>query len=369
MVQVRQVLDRADRNRFIRLPYTLHRNDPAWVPPLLIEQRDLFNPKTNPFFDHGRMHLYLAEKDGRITGRVAAIDDDNHNRTHGDNLLFFGFFEAEDAETAAALYRQVEDKARELGRGTVRGPANPTMNDGSGFQINAFDEPPFLMMPQNPASYPEMAVANGYAKVMDLYAWRFNPSAGASERLNRLADRAAGRTGVTIRPLDMKNFERDAASLKRLYDEAWENNWGFVKYTDREFAALVKGLKMIVEPSLALFAEVDGRLAGAAIALPDVNQVFARMGGRLFPTGIFSLLRRKSIVTRARLPILGIMPEFRNRGLELVLIRDVTRAGAALGYTDGECSWVLESNEAMNRGIEVTGGELYKTYRLFQKSV
>ncbi len=366
---VKPVAGRSELRRFIELPYRLHRDDPAFVPQLLISEWEKFTPAKNPFFEHARMELFLAERDGRTVGRIAAIDDDNHNATHGDNIMFFGFFEAEDGAAAAALWQAVEDHARQLGRSAVRGPANPSMNDGSGFQLNAFDEPPFLMMPQNPPSYPHWAEEAGYAKVMDLLAWRFDVSQGPTPKLQRLAERVRNRYRPVVRQVDVKNLDRDAAILGRLYNEAWEKNWGFVKYTEKEFAHLVSELRLIIDPALALFVEVDGQVAGTAIALPDVNQLFQRMNGRLLPTGIFTLLRRRSIITRTRLPIMGIMPEFRNRGLELVLINDVAMNAMKRGYTDGECSWVLETNTATNRAIEAAGGTAYKTYRLYQKDL
>ncbi|HEX7003394.1 MAG TPA: hypothetical protein VF168_04325 [Trueperaceae bacterium] len=369
MTRVQAVASRRDLKRFIEYPYRKYKDDPVWVPPLLISEWEKFDPKRNPFFHHARMDLYLAFRGDRVVGRVAAIDDDNHNRTHGDNLLFFGFFEAEDEEAALQLFDATLGRARQLGRSLVRGPANPTMNDGSGFQIDAFDTSPYVMMPQNPPEYPAFAETAGFEKVMDLYAWHFDVLNGPSERLSRLAERVRRRERPHIRSADMKKLDREARILKQVYNEAWEQNWGFVKFTDAEFDHLVDELKLILEPDLALFLEIDGQIAGIAITIPDVNQVLKQIHGRLLPFGIFKLLNRRKIIDRGRLPILGVMPEFRNRGLELVLIDEIARRGAKHGYVEGECSWVLESNSAMNRGIEAAGLTLYKTYRLFQKTV
>ncbi|MEX2536747.1 MAG: hypothetical protein WD273_14215 [Trueperaceae bacterium] len=367
MTGIVSVASRSELRKFIEYPYRKYRNDPLWVPPLLVSEWERFNVKRNPFFHHARMDLYLAMQGERVVGRIAAIDDDNHNEAHDDNLLFFGFFEAEDEDIGLQLFAAVESRARELGRALVRGPANPSMNDGSGFQIDAFDTFPYVMMPQNPPEYPCFAEAAGFEKAMDLYAWLFDVSSGPSERLSRLAERVRRRERLSIRSANMKRLEREARILKQVYNEAWELNWGFVKYTDAEFDHLVDELKLILEPDLALFLEIDGHTAAIAIAIPDVNQVLSRMNGRLLPWGIIKLLNRKRIIRRGRLPILGVMPEFRNRGLELVLIDEIARRGAVKGYTEGECSWVLESNSAMNRGIEAAGLERYKTYRLYQK--
>jgi GNAT superfamily N-acetyltransferase len=369
VIRIESVAGRPDLRRFIEYPYLKYRHDPLWVPPLLVSEWERFDPKRNPFYQHARIDLYLALRAETVVGRIAAIDDDNHNRTHGDNLLFFGFFEADDEEVARELLAVVEGRARELGRTSVRGPANPSMNDGSGFQIDAFDTVPYLMMPQNPPEYPRFMEGAGYAKAMDLYAWLFDAEQGPSERLSRLAERVRRREQPVVRSAEMKRLDREARILKRVYNEAWESNWGFVKYTDAEFDHLVAELKLILDPDLALFLEIDGEIAAIAIAIPDVNQVLLRLKGRLLPFGILKLLNRKRFINRGRLPILGVMPEFRNRGLELVLIDEIARRGARRGLRGGECSWVLETNTAMNRGIEAAGAELYKTYRLYQKQV
>src|SRR5215216_7288963 len=193
-LKVQTVESHADLRRFIKYPFVKYRDDPHWVPPLLIAEREKFNPKKNPFYQHARVVLFLAYKAGEVVGRVAAIDDDNHNRTHGDNLVFFGFFEANDQTIAEALLASVEDWGRGLGRSSVRGPANPSMNDGAGFQIDAFDTDPYVMMPYNPPEYPRYVEVTGYRKVKDLYAWLFDATyQGMSDRIARIAQRVRKR--------------------------------------------------------------------------------------------------------------------------------------------------------------------------------
>lgn len=369
MTSVREVRSRADLKRFIRYPFERYRDDPNWVPPLLLAERRRFDPKKNPFFRHARMYLFLAERNGEVVGRIAAVDDDNHNETHGDNLAFFGFFEAADGEAARALFARVEERTRRLGREAVRGPANPSMNEGAGFQIDAFGKMPYVMTPYNPPEYPRYAEEAGYRKVKDLYAWHFERSQRLGERIARLAGRVRKRHNPTVRPVDPKRFDTELALVKRIYDEAWEKNWGFVKYTDAEFEALARELRLILDPDLALFVELEGRPVGMGLCLPDANQVFKRMRGRLLPFGILAFLKRRSTVDRLRLAILGLLPEHRNKGLEVLLIDELYRRAMPKGYQSCECSWVLEDNRAMNRGIEASGATLYKTYRLYEKEV
>ncbi len=367
---ISQVTSRRDLRRFIDYPYQKYKGDPHWVPPLRMSEWERFNPKKNPFYEHARMDLFLAERDGEVVGRIAAIDDDLHNQTHGDNLAFFGFFEAVDEEVAQALLEHVEAWSKTLGRDTLRGPANPSMNDGAGFQINAFDTDSYVMMPSNPSEYPRYVENAGYRKAKDLYAWMFDHYESDFERLHRLAERVRKRYQPVARTPNIKrNFDAELSVVKHFYNEVWEHNWGFVKYTDAEFDHLAAELKLIVDPDVVIFLELGGKTVGLALVLPNLNQVFKRMNGRLLPFGFIHYLNRARIIGEARLPILGVVPEHRRKGLELVLIDEVIQRSRAKGYMRGECSWILEDNSEMNKGIAAAGAELYKTYRIYQKSL
>ena len=366
MVAVQSVTSRADLRRFVDYPYRKYAGDAAWVPPLRLKEYENFNPTKNPFFEYGKMILFLALQNGTVVGRVAAIDNPRHNDAHRENILFFGFFEAEAEEVAVALMSAVEQRAAEAGRTAVRGPANPTMDSGAGFQLDAYDTTPYLMMMQNPPSYPTYMEAIGYSKIKDLYAWRYDSLAGMGERLSRLAKRVTRRYDVTVRPGNLKHFDEELALLRRLYNQAWEKNWGFVKMSGAEFNRFARDLRLIIDPDIALFLVFRGEVVGLALGLPDINLVFKKMRGRLLPFGFLHLLNRRRIIDRARLPILGVLPEYRNRGFELVLIDEIAKRGSAK-YHEAECSWILEDNDVMNKGIAATGATLYKTYRVYQK--
>lgn len=366
---VRKVTTKRELTRFVDLPYRKYKNDPTFVPQIRIGEFDKVNPKKNPFYEHARVTLYLAWRGSEVVGRIACIDNDNHNRTHDENLAFFGYFEADDAATATALFETVEAEARSLGRDALRGPANPTMDDGAGFQIDAFDTKPYVMMPQNPPEYPAFAEANGYAKAKDLYAWMVDIGNGSPERIHRIAERVRKRYDITVRQADMRHFDRELALLKHIYGVAWEKNWGQVRYTDAEFDRLAADLKLIMDPRVVLFMEYGGETIGVSVTIPNVNQVLERFNGRLLPTGIFHLLNRKRIIDEGRLAILGVMSEYRHKGFDVVLIDEAVERGKAAGYVGGECSWVLEDNEAINKGIAAAGAKLYKTYRIYQKGL
>lgn len=370
MIRVRTTDSRRDVARFVDLPVRLHRGRPGFVAPLRIAELETLDPRRNPFFEHARVETWLAERDGRVVGRVAVIDDDRHAAYHPeDDLAFFGFFEAADADVAKALLDVVDERAVALGRSAARGPVNPSMNDSSGVQIDAFERPPFVMMPWNPPEYREWIEAYGYAKVKDLHAWMVDEEQGIPERFGRLAQRARQRTGAVVREMRLSDWNDELNAVQRIYTEAWERNWGQVPYTDAEFAHLAETLKLIIDPHIALFVELDGEIAGLALGLPDLNQVLARFDGRIVPFGIVPLLRRKAIVDRIRLAILGVLPRHRNRGLELILIDEVWNRGVAAGYHSAELSWILEDNEPIAKGLRALGGEIYKTFRIYQKAV
>lgn len=369
MIRIRDAETRRDLGRFVDLPTRLHRGAPGYVAPLRMQELETLDARRNPFFEHGAVRPFLAERDGRVVGRVALVDDELHRRVHDENLAFFGWLDAEDEEVAAALLERVERGARELGRAQLRGPVDPSMNDRAGLQIDAFDTPPFVMMPWHPPAYAGWIEASGFAKVKDLHAWMAESALGIPERFSRLADRARQRTGAVVREVRLADWDAELATVQRIYTEAWEKNWGQVPYTDAEFAHLADSLKLIVDPKVALFLELDGEVVGVALGLPDLNQVLARFNGRLVPFGIVPLLRRRAIIDRIRLAILGVLPRYRNRGLELVLIDEVWRRGVAAGYRRAELSWILEDNEPIAKGLRALGASIYKTYRLYQKDL
>ncbi len=366
---MRRASTRADVRRFIRYPFARYADDPHWVPPLLLAEREQFDPKKNPFYAHARVSLFLAERGGEVVGRVAAIDDDNHNRAHGDNLAFFGFFEAADEEAADALLGRVEAWAREIGRGAVRGPANPSLNHSAGLLVEGFGCDPFVLMPYNPPEYPRWVEGSGYEKAKDLYAWLFERGWDL-ERIGRLAARVRRRhRDLAIRTPDMKRWDEELTRVKDLYNRAWERNWGFVRYTDAEFDRLAREFRMILDPDLVAFAEVDGELAGVTVLLPDVNQVLKRMRGKLLPFGFVHLLRRRRLIDQIRLPILGVAPEHRNKGFELAMVHFLHERALARGYRRCEASWTLEDNRAINHVLEAAGARRYKTYRIYEKGL
>ena len=369
MIDLRPVGTRRDLRQFIDYAYVRNRRDPHWIPPLRIGERERLSPKKNPFWAHADVELLLARRDGRVVGRIAAIDDRLHNEVHRDNIAAFGFFEADDAAATRALLDGVEAWARRRGRVAVRGPLNPSLNESAGLLVDGFETDSMLLMPHNPPEYADYLEAAGYRKVKDLFAWLYDLDRGAGPLIEKLAARFRDRERIVVRPLELREFEREIDRLRVIYCGAWEHNWGFVPPTPEEFRRLATELRQIFDPRCAVIAEVDGRPIACAIAIPDINQALKGTDGRLFPLGLVRLLRRKHTIDQARLLLLGVLPEYRRPGLYPLLLFELQRQAAGSQYRRAEFSWVLEDNRDINQPAEQAGARRYKTYRIYQKAL
>ena len=374
-LRVRAARTRRDLKRFIDLPYRLHARDPVWVPPLRRDVESLLSRSKNPFFDHAEAEYFLAERDGEVVGRVAAISNRLHNETHGDRVGFFGFFESiNDQAVASALLDAVGGWCHDRNHDVLRGPASFSVNDECGLLVDGFESPPALMMPHNPRYYVELLEGAGFTKAKDLWVYqggseeRYVP---VPERLARGTELIRQRQGITLRSLDLKNFQHEVERIKELYNAAWEKNWGFVPMTEREIDHLAAQFKPVVIPEMVPMAEKDGKLIGFGIALPDLNVVFRRhRSGRLFPMVVDLLwsLKMKRI-RRARILLLGVLPEYRGKGIDAMLYHWIWTKSGQRGIYWGEAGWILEDNPAMNAGLEKMTFRVYKTYRLYDRPI
>ncbi len=369
MLEIVPVTSARQSRQFVELPYELYAADSHWVPPLRRDEHRRLSPTTNAFLSHATITCWLSMEAGRVTGRIAAIDDRLHNDTHKEAVTWFGFFESQSERAAAALFATVEVHARSKGSRLIRGPVNPSLNETAGLLVDNFADDPCVLMPYNPPSYAGFVQAAGYGKIKDLLAWSIDVAEQAPERLRRLADRAIRRHGLVLRTVDLGAFDRDLAIMQSIYREAWKDNWGFVPPSDAEIRQLAVEMKPILDPEMVVFVELEGRPVACAVAVPDLNQVLKRMRGNLFPFGVFHFLRRRSIVTRIRMLLLGVVPDARRLGLYPLLIAESFRRAQVQGYRQGEMSWTLEDNVLINSGIEALGGKRYKTYRLYEKII
>jgi GNAT superfamily N-acetyltransferase len=369
-IEVRPVDGRADLERFLRLPWHIYAKDPLWVPPLLSDVRKALDPARHPFHQQADVRTFLAWRNGRPVGRVAAVQNRAYNEFHQDRLGFVGLFEAvDDQPVADALFAAAETWLRGRGLTSVLGPVNLSTNEeicSPGLLIHGRHRSPVIMMAHSPPYYPQLFENAGYTGAKDLLAYWLEGHE-APQRLKRAYDRLQRDGSVRIRSFDMRRFDADVATIQDIYNSAWERNWGFVPLSPAEIANVARQLKPLVNPHLCTITEVDGEPVGFALGLPDYNMALRHANGRLFPLGIFKLLWHKRRIDSARIITLGLKPGFRNRGFDAAMITHIYLEGNKSGIWRGECSWILEDNWDMRRGMERIGAVADKTYRLYEK--
>jgi GNAT superfamily N-acetyltransferase len=370
-VKVYPVETKKQLMQFIKLPWKIYKDDPYWVPHLLMDRKKILDKKTNPFFEHAEAEYYIAEMNGEIVGRIAAIKNDLHNEHHQGNEGFFGFFESIDNQQVAdVLFDAAKEWLKKKGMKKMLGPANPSSNDEWGMLLSGFDDSPRLLMTYNPEYYLKLCNNYGFRKAKDLYAVKLETDKVlSSEKLVRGQDIVKKRSGLVISELNMKNFEAELEKVKYVYNKAWAPNWGFVPLTEKEIEVMAKDLKQLAEPKLVLFGEIEGKLVGFALVMLDYNYIFKQMNGRLFPFGFLKLYTEKKKIKWARIITLGIIPEYQKKGLDSVFYYEIVKRAAALGIFLGEASWILEDNEMMLRGAELMNGVKYKEYRIYETDI
>ena len=372
-IEVSEVTTRRERNAFIKFPWQIYANDPAWVPPLIIERKAFLNRKGHPFYQHGDAALFLAWKNGEIVGRIMASDDPNYNSLHQSNVGCFGLFESiDDRDVATALFEAAANWLRKKGRTEIMGPIDYSTNYVCGLLIDGFQFPPTILTAHNPSYYRHLIEGCGFTKAKDWYAWWFADPAKAVAHLRRLATRFNRRCAATIRPANFRNLRDESRRLREIYNRAWERNWGFVPFTEAEIEFMTNELKPLLVPGFAWIAEMGSQPAGFILALPDINVVLRNLDGRLtrfgLPIGLIKLLSYKKRIYKGRLIALGVVEEYRRYGIaEMLVLRVIEETMIKRGIT-GELSMTLEDNFMVNRFLEAIGAQRYKTYRIYSKS-
>jgi GNAT superfamily N-acetyltransferase len=372
-VAVREIPEGASLRDFVDLQWRINERDPNWVAPLRMSVGAALDRRKHPFHRHAEVAYFVAERGGRVVGRIAAVVNHAHNEYHGDRVGFFGLFEAEnDQPVADALLERAAAWLRERGMEAMRGPMNLSTNEeiaSPGVLVEGFDTPPMAMMTHNPPYYRELLEGAGLEKSKDLLAYWLEHH-GVPERLVRGYERVLKREGVMIRSLDLKRFRQEVDTIKKIYNAAWTQNWGFVPMTDAEFEHVAKDFRPIVDPELCLIAEVRGEPVGFSLALPDIHQAMKHIpSGRLFPLGIFKFLWHRRKINGVRVITLGFKPGYQHLGLGTAFYLRTWQNGTARGYDRGEASWLLEDNFPIIRAMEQIGGREYKRYRIYERPV
>ncbi len=354
---------------FSEIPYILYRGDSFWVPPLKKEYLHLLG-LGHPFWKHASRRLFAALDGGRACGCAAAIINANHNQFHNEKCGFFGFFESvNDREVSNLLLAACRSWLKSEGMEIMRGPMNPSTNETCGLLINGFDSPPAIMMPYNPAYYPGLLEEFGLIKAVDLYAFKAYVANDVPERFEKLIQRVERSSKVRIRHADIKDIDKELSHVKDIYNDAWEKNWGFIPMTEAEIDDMAAGLRPILKTEHLFFAEADGIPAAFTLLIPDVNMALKNTGGRLTAFNILPFLYRMRKINKGRLVAMGVKKQFRNRGLELLMMREARISAIKLGWEYAELSWTLEHNSKINDTIELMGGKIYKKYRIYETKI
>jgi len=370
-VNIVPVTNARELRQFIRLPWRIYREDPFWVPPLILDMKKLFDKSKNPFFEHSSAEFFLAVRNGECVGRIAAICNNNHNRFHGERAGFFGFFESiNDGAVSSALLDQAAQWVRDRGMAELRGPMNYSTNETAGLLVEGFDSSPCLMMTYNPRYYADLIEPAGFEKAMDLYAWFLMTDKGLNPKIIRVGEKVLKEEDIQIRTINMNKYWDEVEVLQKIYNDAWSTNWGFVPMTDAEFRHMAKDLKTVVDPRVVLIAEKNGVPVAFSLALPDFNQALKKINGRLLPFGLPLLLYHARRIRQVRVLALGIAKKMQNwSGIGAALYYESFRRGVAAGYRSCEFSWTLENNDLINRSMKLFGARIYKRYRIYRKKI
>ena len=366
-LHVEEVRNQKDLVAFIRFPWQIYQGDRYWVPPLIKDQLLKFSPK-HPFNSHSEMVPFLVKREGRVVGRIAGIIDHHYIEFQQEKVGFFGFFESlPDPEVTEVLLSRAAGWLKGRGMEKMIGPMNPSTNDECGLLVEGFDSPPCLMMPYNPGYYPSLLEGVGLKKAMDLYAYLMEEPSFSQDRLTLVTERLGKRAPqLRVRPIELRHLDDELKIIKEIYNDAWSENWGFVPMTEAEIDFFAKTMKPLVVPDLVLFAYWGEEPIGFAVSLPDYNRVLKHLNGRVGLLGILKFFYFSRKIRTIRVMLLGVKQAFQKKGAEALLYIETFKRGTGKGYQRAECSWILEDNVLMQRGLEAIGGKRYKTYRIYE---
>jgi len=367
-VEVRPVATRRERKLFLEYPWEIYRNTPVWMPPLRQNQKEMVGYAHNPFHDDAEVQTFLAWRDGKVIGRIAAILNHAHNRKHQEQRGFFGFFESiNDQEVANALFDTVRAWLAERGITAVRGPANPSLNHECALLVQGFDKPPTFMMTYNPEYYVALVENYGFRKVQDLYAFwgKLDMLPQVAKRLDPVIDIAEQRFGVKTRPLNTRRFRQEIEMFLDVYNRSMDGMWGFVPMSPAEIRHMAGSLKYLIVPELCVVAEIEGQPIGALFGLPDYNPRIKAIDGRLLPFGFLKLLTAKNNFKRLRVISANVLAEYQMWGVGLVLLKALVPKFLSTKLEEVEFSWVTESNRLSRGSLQKGGAMIEKTYRMY----
>ncbi len=373
-VEIRRVSGWRDLRAFIGLPFRLHANHPLWIPLPKLERWVFLNRRLNAFFSHGEADYFLARRDGRVVGRITAQVNHAFNDYQKKNWGWFGFLEFEDdQDVLEALLSAAESWLRERGVERMVGPADFSMNEESGVLIEGFDLRPMIKQPWHPRYYQQRMERAGMIKAMDLLMWKLE----VTERdkvlpvIWELAEKVQSEHGIRVRPMRRHQLRKDMDAFAEVYNSAWSKNWDFVPYSKKDLDAYAQEIQLVFDKHWCMIAEREdtGEVVGMAMTFPDINQVLEKMKGKVLPFGWWYFLNKGRLTDRVRVGFLGVKPEYQHTGVAAKLYQLHFDAAEARPQKGGEMGWILETNTAMNRGMEAMGGTVVKRYRVYEREL
>jgi len=375
-ITIRPVLNKKDQITFLKVPFPIYAKDPNWVAPLFLERFEHLSEKKNPYFQHAAAQLFIAEKDGKPVGRISAQVCQLHQERYKDATGQFGFLEAvDDPEVFAALFKAAEDWLRAKGMKRALGPFSFSINDETGLLIDGFDTMPNMMMGHATRYYQKRVEEQGFTKAKDVLAYEFDNVKGLPPTMRKMVDRMMASGDLTIRPLDKKNMASEIDIVMDIFNDAWSENWNYVPFTRAEVAMLAQLFKMLLDAKAVQIASWKGEPAAFCLAIANINEWFQGLNGRVLPFGLFKLLPRviSGRSRSVRVPLMGVKKKFQDgaigAGLALATIRASSDHVISKGVTHGEFSWILEDNLRVRHVLESMGAHVYKTYRVYEKSL
>lgn len=380
-IDIRPVTDKAGRKAFVTLGRAFAAREPHAVPQLHSEMMELIDPDKNPFFGHATVQLFIAYRGGRPVGRISAHIDHlaleiPPEQGMGPGTGMFGYFDAEDAEVAAALLAHAERWNRDQGMTKVLGPISLSIWEEPGLLVRGQDHSPMIMMGHHPAHYRGWIEAAGFTKAKALLTYDLDCSKDFPPLIKRIVQSGERNPRITVRPVDFAHFEREIEIVLRILNDAWSKNWGFIPFTPEEVAYAGKKLRQIIHPEINRVAELDGVPVAFMLTFPDINDVLKKVDGKLLPFGWFHLLRwlRKPMNAGMRVPLMGVVKELHNSRLAsqlaFMMIEDIRRVAISkFGTRRAEIGWILDDNQGMVAIADAINSEVNREYWIFEKSL
>ncbi|MCJ9430190.1 GNAT family N-acetyltransferase [Kordiimonas marina] len=374
-VTIRKVTDKSGIKAFVNATRAVYKDDPNWIQPLMMERMDVLQASKNPYFQHAEVQMWVAERDGVPVGRISAQIDSLAQEKWGPNLGHFGHFEALDEEVADALLETAEAWLKERGMVRMQGPWSFSSAEEVGTLVDGFNTPPVFMMPHGRPQYDGWIKAQGFDKAKDMFAYELDLLKPAPERAGRIVKMAEKNKRLTLREIDMKNFDEEVKTVLDIYNEAWSDNWGYVPFTEAEVEHGAKALKPVVKPYRTMLCEYDGEPVAFMLTIPDVNHKIRDLDGKIGPIKLVKLLYRmlNGKEDRCRVPLMGVRKRFQKgplgAAMAMWMIQVSQKNVVDRGATFGELGWILEDNDGMNAILEEIGCKVYKTYRVYEKAI